>query len=81
MKKKLPGMNGLSLVPVSSEAPEWAETVTERIYDMVGMAKVIANYADDLPRADVAMTERAVKVKKHRCCLWLQSTRVESGGS
>lgn len=56
-------MNGLSLVPVSSEAPEWAETVTERIYDMVGMAKVIANYADDLPRADVAMTERAVKVK------------------
>ncbi|HHF1624069.1 TPA: DUF2184 domain-containing protein [Haemophilus influenzae] len=62
-EEKLPGMNGLSLVPVSSEAPEWAETVTERIYDMVGMAKVIANYADDLPRADVAMTERAVKVK------------------
>lgn len=62
-EEKLPGMNGLSLVPVSSEAPEWAETVTERIYDMVGMAKVIANYADDLPRADVAMKERAVKVK------------------
>lgn len=62
-EEKLPAMNGLSLVPISSEAPEWAETVTERIFDTVGMAKVIANYADDLPRADVAMTERAVKVK------------------
>ncbi|OBW92988.1 DUF2184 domain-containing protein [Gallibacterium salpingitidis] len=62
-EEKLPAMNGLSLVPISSEAPEWAETVTERIFDAVGMAKVIANYADDLPRADVAMTERAVKVK------------------
>lgn len=62
-EEKLPAMNGLSLVPISSEAPEWAETITERIYDTVGMAKVIANYADDLPRADVAMTERAVKVR------------------
>lgn len=56
-------MNGLSLVPMSSEAPEWAETIVERTFDTVGMAKVIANYADDLPRADVAMKERAIKVK------------------
>lgn len=62
-EEKLPGMNGLRLVPISSEAPEWAETVVERTFDMVGMAKVIANYADDLPRADVAANERAVKVK------------------
>lgn len=62
-EEKLPQMNGLSLVPISSEAPEWAETIVEKTYDMVGMAKIIANYADDLPRADVAATERAVKVK------------------
>lgn len=62
-EEKLPQMNGLSLVPISSEAPEWAETIVEKTYDMVGMAKIIANYADDLPRADVATTERAVKVK------------------
>lgn len=62
-EEQMPQMNGLRLVPISSEAPEWAETVTERIFDTVGMAKVIANYADDLPRADVAAQERAVKVK------------------
>lgn len=62
-EEKLPQMNGLSLVPISHEAPEWAESIVERTFDMVGMAKVIANYADDLPRADVAMEERAVRVK------------------
>lgn len=62
-EEKLPQMNGLSLVPIASDAPEWAETITEKTFDMVGMAKVIANYADDLPRADVTANERAVKVK------------------
>ncbi|MCX2960301.1 DUF2184 domain-containing protein [Rodentibacter caecimuris] len=62
-EEKLPAMNGLALVPISHEAPEWAETLTEKTFDMVGMAKIIANYADDLPRADVAMSERAIKVK------------------
>lgn len=62
-EEKLPQMNGLSLVPISSEAPEWAETITEKTYSIAGMAKIIANYADDLPRADVAAQERAVKVK------------------
>lgn len=62
-EEQMPQMNGLRLVPISSEAPEWAETVVERTFDTVGMAKVIANYADDLPRADVAAKERAVKVK------------------
>ena len=62
-EEKLPQMNGLSLVPISSEAPEWAETITEKTYSSAGMAKIIANYADDLPRADVAAQERAVKVK------------------
>lgn len=62
-EEKMPQMNGLSLVPISSEAPEWAETIVEKTYSHAGMAKIIANYADDLPRADVAADERAVKVK------------------
>lgn len=62
-EEKLPQMNGLSLVPIASDAPEWAETIVEKTYSQAGMAKIIANYADDLPRADVAADERAVKVK------------------
>ena len=42
-----------SLIPVSGEAGPGAESITYYQYDMVGVAKIIANYATDLPRADV----------------------------
>lgn len=62
--RKFPEMKGLQLVPTASDAPEWAETVTYKMYDEVGMAKIIANYADDLPRADVKAKEVTVKLRQ-----------------
>lgn len=59
---KYPANNALALFPVSSEADPGAKTITYESYDMVGMAKIIANYADDLPRADVKGTETTIKV-------------------
>ena len=50
-------LNALQLMPVSTDVPEGATTITYRQYDTVGMAKVIANYANDLPRADVTGKE------------------------
>lgn len=50
-------LNALALMPVDTSIPEGASTITYRQYDTVGMAKVIANYANDLPRADVAGKE------------------------
>lgn len=50
-------LSALTLMPVSTAIPEGATTHTYRQYDTVGMAKVIANYANDLPRADVTGKE------------------------
>lgn len=50
-------LSALTLMPVSTAIPEGATTHTYRQYDGVGMAKVIANYANDLPRADVTGKE------------------------
>jgi hypothetical protein len=50
---KRPMLNAMRLFPRSTEAGEGATTITYRQYDGVGMAKIIANYANDLPRADV----------------------------
>lgn len=61
-ERKFPQMKILELIPRDSEAPEHAETITYRYHDAVGMAKVIANYADDLPRVDVTGKEQTVKV-------------------
>ena len=50
-------LNAMRLFPVSTETPEGATTITYRQYDGVGMAKIVANYANDLPRADVTGKE------------------------
>lgn len=62
-QRPTPAMRWMDMVPVSTDTPDWAETITTRTFDEVGMAKIIANYADDLPRADVKGTESVVKVK------------------
>jgi hypothetical protein len=59
----LPAINADRLVPDDTSIPEWIETVTTTMFDSVGMAKVIANYADDLPRVDVRGAEKTVPVK------------------
>lgn len=51
------------LIPVSSEADPGAENIFYRQYDQTGMAKIIANYGDDLPRSDVKGKEYSAKVK------------------
>lgn len=48
-----PELTALNLLPVSSEADAGANTITYYTYDRTGLAKVIENYSDDLPRADV----------------------------
>ena len=61
--RKFPGMNADMLVPDTTDIPEWAETIVVQSWDQVGMAKIISNYADDLPRADVRAIYRTVNVK------------------
>ena len=48
-----PELTALSIFPMSSEVDPGAETITYYSYDKTGMAKLISNYATDLPRADV----------------------------
>lgn len=48
-----PEFTALKCFPMSSEVDPGAETITYYSYDKVGLAKIISNYATDLPRADV----------------------------
>lgn len=51
--KKYPELKARKLIPVSSDAGSGAESIKYDQYDMLGVAKIIRSYADDLPRADV----------------------------
>lgn len=55
-------MNAFRIFPVQTEVPAGAATAMQRVYDQTGMAKIISNYADDLPRADVVGQEIPTKV-------------------
>lgn len=50
-------------IPVNNGVNAGANSYTYRMFDKVGMAKVIANYADDLPRADVFGSEYPSLIK------------------
>lgn len=56
-------LKGFQLVPVDSTAGSGAESIVYQQFDETGLAKVIANYADDLPRADVVGKEFTALVK------------------
>jgi len=58
-----PEFNALRLFPASSEVSPGAETITWYSYDKTGMAKIIHNYATDLPRVDVKGTPTTSFIK------------------
>lgn len=60
---KFPNLKATSLIPVSTEAGSGAETITYQQFTDVGLMKVIANYADDLPRADIKGKEFSTPVR------------------
>lgn len=58
-----PELKARTFFPVSFEAGPGATAIVYRQYDSVGMAKIIANYARDLPRASIKGQEFTSPVK------------------
>jgi hypothetical protein len=50
-------------IPVDNAIPPGAESIWFRQYDYAGKAKLISNWADDLPRVDVTAKEYGIPVK------------------
>lgn len=58
-----PELKHRTLLPVSFDAGPGAESIKYDQYSQAGLAKIIANYGDDLPRADVGAKEFVSVVK------------------
>lgn len=56
-------LKAMELIPMSMDAGAGAETITYQQFDMTGIAKIVGNYADDLPRANVSGKEFTSRVK------------------
>lgn len=51
------------LIPVDGSVPSGAQSFVWYSWDWVGMAKIIANYADDLPKVQILGTEHIQGIK------------------
>lgn len=61
--KKFTNLKARQLIPVSFEAGPTAETIKYEQFDMVGMAKIVSDYATDFRAADVKVKEFRSPVK------------------
>lgn len=52
-----PDLKARLLIPTDFSVNEGAETIKYRVWEKVGMAKMISSYADDLPRVDIRGSE------------------------
>jgi hypothetical protein len=57
-------LKSFSLLPVTSEMPEWATEMTWRSFKNYGVARFIADYANDYPLAEVGGSEQSRKAHK-----------------
>lgn len=60
--KLYPEFSALNHFPITHEIPEGATEFSYTSYDLTGMAKIISDYATDLPRADVKGDETSGKI-------------------
>lgn len=60
---KYPAFRAREFIPVSNQVPVGTKTISYVQWDMFGMAKVIANYADDLPSVNAVAKEFTSPVK------------------
>lgn len=60
---KFPELKARALIPVDFSAGPGAESIKYEQFTQVGIARLIANYADDLPRADIGAKEFISPVK------------------
>ena len=61
--KHYPELSALTFMPITNEVDQGAETATFYGYESTGIAEIINNYGDDLPRADVMGEPTTVQIK------------------
>lgn len=56
-------LKATTLIPVSTEAPNGADTITFRRFSKIGFAKIVSDYANDFPRVDIVGEEQQAFVR------------------
>ena len=63
LQASIPAPNAFRFFPISAEVGEGFKEYTQRLMEPVGEAVIISNFADDLPRVNMAMKEITMAIK------------------
>jgi hypothetical protein len=63
VEQKFPGLLARTLIPVDNEVPGDVPVFTWQEFNSYGVAKILSDYANDFPRADVSGSENHGKVR------------------
>ena len=66
-EEEFPAFKARSFIPVNRSIPATAETVSTRIWDSYGEAKIINSSADDLPSVSIGQREASSNIKTLGC--------------
>src|ERR1019366_7989745 len=58
-----PELRARQVIPITQEADPADKTITYREYDRMGVAKIISDYSQDLPRVDISGKEITSKIR------------------
>ena len=62
-----PPLNGFATIPQANDIPEWANSYEHQMYEVIGVAEFISDYADDLPNVDIAGRSETFNARAFGC--------------
>lgn len=80
-EKEYPYNSVVNIFPVSNEIPSHAKYFEYPEFDGVGIAKIIADYSDDLPLVDAFMTEKQGKVFRFGNAFLVSVDEIKAGAA
>lgn len=63
LNEKQPRLNAFLYLPTRTDVPAWAKTYSQQMMTSHGVAKLISNYADDLPNVGVSSVEESFNIR------------------
>ena len=77
LEAKMVPQNGARLIPQAGDVEPWAETFIHQMVDHTGVARLVSDYADDLPLVDAHGREDSYRVKEIGCAFQFSKKEIQ----
>lgn len=67
LRKKLEPLSGREWIPQDMEIDAWAEFYVHQMYELLGVAQAIGDATDDLPLANISISEERFNIRDYGC--------------